>query len=107
MAAKKRPGGKGETAALGMLAPAVGLAALAVLLGALAPGAAAGVRGAAAASYWRLLLRGAPSGPPAMFAAVLDTPQVTGQAPDQHVRLLHLGIRGVGLKPSVTPHLAP
>ena len=90
MAAKKRPGGAGGTAALGMLAPADGMIVLAVMLGALAPGAAAGVRGAAAASYWRLLLRGAPSGAPAMFAAVLDAAQATGLAPNQHVRLLPL-----------------
>lgn len=90
MAVKKRPGGAGESAAVGMLAPADGMASLAALLGALASGAAAGVRGAAAVSYWRLLLRGAPGGPPAMFAAVLDAPQVTGRAPDQHKRLLHL-----------------
>ena len=85
MAAKQHPSNAAGAAALGMIAPAAGMAALAALLGAHAPGAVAGVRGAAAASYWRLLLRGAPGGPPAMFAAVLDTPHTVGWAPEQYV----------------------
>jgi hypothetical protein len=38
----------------------------------------AGVRGAAGPAYWHALLRGAPAGPPAMFAAVLAAAQAAG-----------------------------
>ncbi len=78
MAAKTHGSAAGGAPELGMLAPAAGMAALAALLG--AAGAHAGVCGAAGGAYWRALLRGAPAGPPAMFAAVLGAGRVAGPA---------------------------
>jgi len=78
MAARTHGSVAGGAPELGMLAPAAGMAALAMLLG--ATGAHAGVRGAAGPAYWRALLRGAPAGPPAMFAAVLAASRADAHA---------------------------